>query len=1118
LERKKFKDVILDFTYFAKQDTYEANIRKNLEISDLDEEFRDSYADLLERFYTVFRSIYLYISDYDKLVKDLNNKAFINLTIETALASHTLRALLAEGLAQYGVMIMIMDFLLPGPIREAIIVSYYRYKGQAAIPNMSEVIKICSSSSLIKSVAEGRRADYPVELFKRHNVDETFVTTLIDYIKEDDVYEQMKSYPSTQHKSVALASQASLIFILLYFVSPYLDGNYEKMRDIVNKHFFDNWVITYFQGFTIDLFDAWKSFKAASQALNKTLTIERVKELAVKYKNDMTTLNAKLTTQVMEACLQQEYALDNTIELFNLITCANVTMRWLLLHRNTRVQKFKEIICSGLDVNSLLDLVLRTSEFESQFKVVQKDLLNSKQALFENCRAKCLEYMTECAEFFAGNRKLGKVIKNDQYSTYFNDMGKHLEKLKCRPSKTPPLIQGYTNSLDSIATYPLVNTNLQIKFYITETVTQLKNMAKIASLRKDSLNRLALIGDFSYAWNLLDDYIEIMHKNIKKNTKAVLLFRSCFIKLASILNQPLRRIIELNDEEMLKNVSQYYSSQLVQFVGRVLSVIPISIYELLEQMTQIMTRGLRAEEAKITKEDLLGYALFEDRFQLAKHAHRISLFAEGMLSMDKCLMGVIEVDPKEFLVNGLKNEMVKIITKELHNSLIFKKELTIEVFDSIIKSISVRLDNMRAALEYVQDLIGIDALHIWLEQMTRIINFYVNREANAKEILKTRMNNEGKDKNLIEIPMYEPIDGCSTFLGRLVQGLLNITSPTKNLFYLAGCNSWYDAEGNLVFGPKTVRNLIKTFGVVGITGLDKIISYNISKEINSYAKIYKRLMDSGNKLHIDVLRREIRSGFVNEPSEVLRQRIDKSIESLQNANKQLFAIIERIGRMQLLRKVIQQQLMQMARVDSKGFYQVIYNLNKCAIPSFIDHKNGEKLDLAKDEDYAQMKAQRAAEMEFLKFVSNFVDAMGISNPFNKIYLYPRFEMYSISHMLAVMTIDYLKATSYNQRLSTFNRKKLSADNPDSSALLAGIVTMLKHMHINYTHEYIATLCFYSKMAVGLELLKKKRNKFDPTSTNIYIWLNEYCKITEQHRDIISKHSSGFVFDSFPNEV
>jgi WASH complex subunit strumpellin len=39
------------------------------------------------------------------------------------------------------------------------------------------------------------------------------------------------------------------------------------MREIVDKHFYDNWVIPYYLGYTIDLSEWWDRYKAANNAL-----------------------------------------------------------------------------------------------------------------------------------------------------------------------------------------------------------------------------------------------------------------------------------------------------------------------------------------------------------------------------------------------------------------------------------------------------------------------------------------------------------------------------------------------------------------------------------------------------------------------------------------------------------------------------------------------------------------------------------------------------------------------------------------------------------------------------------------------------------------------------------
>jgi len=1105
--------LIFDFTYFSKQDAFEANIQRNIEISDLDEEFREIYTNVLEQFYLLFRSIYHYINDYKKLINELNSGKFINIDIKNAVSSQSSCALLAEGLAQYGVMLLILDIIIPGPVREGIIVSYYRYRGKSAIQNMNDIIKICANTTVATGKGiPAKPPEYPVEYFARYKINQEIVKSIVHRIKDDDMYQQMNAYPSGNHRTVAFSNQASLLYILLFFIPSMLRNETDDLRDIVNKHFGDNWVITYFQGFIVDLFESWKKFKGANAVLERTITVEKVKELVTRYKNEEQELSKALTTKVMERLLQENDVLNNSEVLFNQITSTNVTIRWMMLHRNTK--KFHEIISPELNVNQILHLILTISEFESQFKVVQTRLIENKQTMFDDTKIKCLQYMTECSEYFAGNRNLGQVTINPQYSEYFKNIGGRINNLKCRSSKTPQSIQNFTNSLNTMATYPVVSANHQIKYYITETVSSLMKLAKIASLRKDSLSRLALISDFSYAWNLMDDYFELMHKRIKSDTKAVMLFRACFMKLGSILNQPLRRIIELNNEEMLMTVSRFYSNQLVSFVGKVLAVIPTSIYKLLEEMTSFMTVGLKAQEAKITKEDLLSYAQFNERFQLAERAHKISLFVEGMLKMNKCIMGIIEVDPKELLINGIKNEMMLIVTKTLNNSLIFKKELTTEAFEATIKQTAARLDNMRTALEYVQDIMGIDALSIWLEQMTRLINFYATRETMVRSKQKTFLGNE--DEKLIPIPVYEPIDGSPTFLGRLVTAMLNITSPNKPLSYFPSCNAWFDNNGNFVFGSKTIRSLILTFGVVGVNGLDKLISHDIGNNINLFARVYKQNMDSTARSHIENIKKETKNGCISELTEALKNNIDKSVSSLGSMVKAIIPYLDKIGRLQLHRKIIQQLLMQLARVDSKGFYQVVSNLNRCSLQYFMERKSEEP---PKDnQGYSEMKSLRSKEVKFLNFVSSLTDTMGLSNPLHKIYIYPKFEMYSLPHMLAILTIDYLKGVTYNKTLSMFMRKRIGNDFPDPQVLLAGIVTILNHMHIKYLGEYMVTLSFYIKLTTAQDLTKKKKQRIDPISSNINIWFNEYCKMTGQPRDIINKISSSFVFDTFPYEV
>jgi hypothetical protein len=49
------------------------------------------------------------------------------------------------------------------------------------------------------------------------------------------------------------------------------------------------------------------------------------------------------------------------------------------------------------------------------------------------------------------------------------------------------------------------------------------------------------------------------------------------------------------------------------------------------------------------------------------------MFTEGMLVLDKVLMGVTEIEPKEILIDGLRKELCLKIAKLLHEEFIFKE-------------------------------------------------------------------------------------------------------------------------------------------------------------------------------------------------------------------------------------------------------------------------------------------------------------------------------------------------------------------------------------------------------------------------------------------------------------
>jgi WASH complex subunit strumpellin len=204
-EEKKYSNIIFNFNYFENVDFHEDKIQNSVEIRNIDEEFRENYIEILERFYLLFYSIYQFITDLETYVEQVNDGIYVQHTLETILMSKEIRHLLCESVFLYGIMLLLTDRLIQGEIREKIIVSYYRYKGQSTIRNFNVLVKMFSKTGYVyvnekNEFYEKKPKKYPVEFFERKRIDKSIVKLIIGFIKDHDIYDQIAAYPSPEHR------------------------------------------------------------------------------------------------------------------------------------------------------------------------------------------------------------------------------------------------------------------------------------------------------------------------------------------------------------------------------------------------------------------------------------------------------------------------------------------------------------------------------------------------------------------------------------------------------------------------------------------------------------------------------------------------------------------------------------------------------------------------------------------------------------------------------------------------------------------------------------------------------------------------------------------------------
>lgn len=112
--------------------------------------------------------------------------------MENVLTEKEGRRLLIEVYYHYGVMLMLLDRLIPAIARERMVVCYVRYKSAFGTDNTALVAKMCKNTqarfTADKTKTISLPAKYPMDYFGRFALDRMLIETLINSLKDDDIY------------------------------------------------------------------------------------------------------------------------------------------------------------------------------------------------------------------------------------------------------------------------------------------------------------------------------------------------------------------------------------------------------------------------------------------------------------------------------------------------------------------------------------------------------------------------------------------------------------------------------------------------------------------------------------------------------------------------------------------------------------------------------------------------------------------------------------------------------------------------------------------------------------------------------------------------------------------
>jgi WASH complex subunit strumpellin len=701
----KYLSVLFDFHYLRDPEEYEKKINADMDMLDLDQEFQENHDEILNRFYRLFESIWKFQADVGKFIDDVNNGFYIQHSIESILDEVDGKQLLCEALYLYGTMLLLLEDKIPGPVREKILIAIYRYNIDGRLVNIDEVCKLCRATGYVPGPQGKKPKNHPCSLFARFPPNPEFVRLLIGRMQTDDIYLMANSFPNPDHRSTRLSGQAAMLYVILFFVPDILTHKKATMREIVDKYFNDNWVISKYMGQLVDLTLEWANYPAAKTALEGVINAQLIKDATDKNTLAIQKSLDELKLYLTEGVLTQDYLLDNVNTLINAVRNCNISLRWRLLHRRCVSDSYRKYIQDTVSPQVLMTLLLNTSQFEYILKDMLQALLDEKEVAWTDGKNSAAERMIELSEYFTGEKALTRVKKDENLMRWFKGLADQVNSLNLNEdhaTSTGRKIQGLINALEDVEQFEVVDTNLQIKSFLNEARDIFRQMVRTVNVKTEIMHVLENITDFSYAWDSLPDYLSVFHDRIRRDPTSVVLLRATFLKAASILDVPLVRITAIDSPDA-ESVAEYYSGLLVDFVRLVLEVIPVSVFRILSTIETIQTHHLKTIPSRLEAKDLRDYAQLDYRVELAKQTHQVSIFTEGVLVMEKTLLGVIQVEPRQILEEGLRRELVRLVSSAMDSDLTFP-EMTRQEINQKMSKLGATLEGLKHSIEYLQVL------------------------------------------------------------------------------------------------------------------------------------------------------------------------------------------------------------------------------------------------------------------------------------------------------------------------------------------------------------------------------------------------------------------------------
>ncbi|KAL6650689.1 hypothetical protein ACP70R_009614 [Stipagrostis hirtigluma subsp. patula] len=817
---RRFDPVLFDFRYLDSPAEFESRIEGNMELEALEDQLRESCGSYMQRFFSLLDGAVTYHEELCSYLNDLQEGLYVHCTLDAVLENNSVCQFLVESMTLFGCVILLMEHKISGLLRERLLVAHLRYERCFSYPNLERICELCrrhvptpgpSASSVSSTLClDIISVQKPEDLLGRFPFPEPIVDVVITCLRNGDVYNNIRFYPDTQHRTTALSLQGGHLYVLLLYSRDILHRGL-AMREIVDRFFKDNWVVPIFLHFSVDLLVSWDAYKEAKLSLVSCLSPASIRDISLQHYAKVSRLLADLDLHVH--AMNKEYVLDNFPSLLSVIRECNFTMRWLLLHRmvnpyQTSDKKARDLVISvgssqQVDEGSLLQLLLKTSKLEFEVKQMNFELLKTREYMWYEKRNDALECMKDLSQNYLGTWAASCKFKNKTLKDWLEHLLSEVVSLNYTAiGSSGRTIHRLLSTLKDIEMLHQVKDSVQIKQGFLKVQKNLHDMNKVLNLNQEAVNIFSVITDAKYAWVYLTLFETFLKKNISQDPLETLSLHKVFLKFQSWLTAPLQRIKQSESPD-LHYVSTYYSSKYAARIFSVLDIIPVMLLKISTEVDCMNAEQSTYLVNRINKESLEELMQLDQQLCQARQAAKLCTISEGLRNMSK------DFDDLCNLSGWLKQMVKRELAIQLEGKLKRLSSPTSGDMESNLNSLSNYMLSQMHRMEFLQDILHVDGASIWQETFTTGLSL-AQLVGDVVAVLY-----------ILTIQEVLELMGC---MQKQLAAAYSSIDESITLHVYRG-HDWlkFDARGNELLGMRFFNLLELCVGQVGLACLDSLI-------------------------------------------------------------------------------------------------------------------------------------------------------------------------------------------------------------------------------------------------------------------------------------------------------